>query len=264
MQKLGYLTIVLTLLIGSAEASAQQAWSEVSPGTVATPGTPSTPAAPTGGPGVTYFNDRMTFQGAGTILTSENFDSSLTPPANVCNAAPPLNSLTNDACYAPGDLQPGWELDILLAGASGDYVLLTDGFLGNTGNAVGPNSFAEGAIFRFDPAVNAVGFDVIGDLAGPVNIGITVYDAAGNVLGTSSSAGSVGGTFWGVTSTTPIGRIETVDPDPNGGELFSRMQFGNLGVPAAEPRELPSGGTFGSLLLAAMLAGLGLWFVRRF
>jgi hypothetical protein len=213
---------------------------------------------------VTYFTDRVAFQATGATLTTENFDSSLVAAGSVCSGSPPLNSLTNDACYAPGDLVPGWELDIALNGATGLYVLLTDNFLGNTGNAIGPNSFPEGAIFRFDPPVNAVGFDVIGDLVGLVNIGITIYDATGTVIDTTSSTGSLAGQFWGVTSTTPIGRIETVDPDPNGGELFSRMEFGNLGTPLGEARELPSSNTFGALLLAALLAGLGVWFVRRF
>jgi len=221
------LTLPLLMAL-SAPISAQQSWSEVAPGSQLPPREAlplGPPAAPQGG--LTFFNDRVLFVATGATLVQENFDGSLVAPNNVCANTPALNSTTNDTCFATGGVVAGQELDVIVDGGGGNYVILTTGFLGVTADVVGPSSFTDHAVWRFDPPVTAVGFDVVGDLIAAVNVDINIFDVGGNMLGTTTSAGTNPGTFFGVTSTTPIGRIETVEP-AGGGELFSGLVFGDL------------------------------------
>jgi len=245
----------------SKPAFAQESWAEVLPGSQLPPSEPSSltaPEAPQGG--LTFFNDRAVFTATGAVLVTENFDGSLIGPAEVCSWTAPLNSLTNDSCFATGGVVAGQELDIIVSGGGGNYVILTSGFLGVSTDAVGPSSFVDDAVFNFNPPVTAVGFDVIGDLTGSVNLNVEIFDDNGNSLGITTASGSNPGTFFGVTSSIPIGRIETVEPNGNG-ELFSDLVFGNLSF--GPPPVVPTLGQLSLLLLSLVMAGFAVIFIRR-
>jgi hypothetical protein len=103
----------------------------------------------------------------------------------------------------------------------------------------------------FNPTVNAVGFDVIGDLVTAVNVTIQIFGPGDTLLGTYAVAGSASGTFWGVISLSPIERISFVDP-AGGGELIGNLQFGTV------PVSIPTLNQIGLLALAFFLAAAAL------
>ncbi len=222
-------TIAILLVVAfSAMTFAQTQWSDVAPDTVVDPvhTNPLPPGAPTRA--LTYYTNQAAFEAVAPSLPMETFPSSVTGPNNVCTDNSPLSSTSPGACFAAGDLIPGWSMDVVPNGGSGLYVLLTAGFLGIPFNGVGPNSFVDHTDFVYSPAVNAVGFDIVGDLITSVAVDIEVFDAGGVSLGTTTATGSLAGNFWGVVSDIPIGRI-ALRENAGGGEIIGNMQFGDTG-----------------------------------
>lgn len=256
------LTLALVLALVALPAMAQVTeYSDVPTGTQPIGGPPaSVDQIPEGG--LTFYNVLADFEAAAPGLPTEDFSNNLIGPGGVCSDLPPLDDATNDACFAAGSVIPGFELDIiLLPPNSGQYVLLTEGFLGIGINAVGPNSFPESTNLRFDPPVNAVGFDLIGGLINPVTTDVIFYDSADQVIGSTSASGSVAGMFFGATSETPIARVEMVEP-VDGGELFGNLTFGAV-APPTPTIEVPTLGQYGFAALMLLLIGTGVFFLRR-
>lgn len=254
------LTLIFALLALPAAAQVTQ-YSDVPAGTAPLGGDPAPPIdrAPEGG--LTFYNVLADFEAAAPGLPTETFAGNLIGANNVCSDFPPLDDTTNDACFAAGGVIPGFQLDIIPSGGSGQYVLLTAPFLGIGITAVGPNTFTEDTIVRFDPPVNAVGFDMVGDLITPVAANIDFYDAADQLLGSAVANGSINGTFFGATSDTPIARIEMLEP-MGGGELFGNLTFGPV-APPVPTIEVPTLGQYGLAALLLLLVGTGVFYLRR-
>jgi uncharacterized repeat protein (TIGR01451 family) len=231
--------LLLAILIPMASIGAQGAVAEHYTDFVYGASAPSPSNVPPGNAnpmGLTIYTDRPTFDGDNPGLPVEDFEGNILPPNNVTACNRPLNSSTNDPCFSTGGVLDGIELDIGLNGGSGQYVVLTQGFLGVTSDVVGPNTFVEHAIWRFNPPVDAVGMDFVWPLgAGTVNI--EVRDAGGAVLGTDTQNAP---TFWGVSSSVPIGEI-FID-DGGTGDLYDNVAFGSTAAPgiAIEKTASPS------------------------
>jgi len=134
-------------------------------------------------------------------------------------------------------------------------VVLAAGFVGNPSRVIGPNTFADTFNLTFANA-NAVGFDVFsGPMAG--NVAISIFDPANVLLGTFSVLAPLGGTFFGVISTTGnIGRINIASLASIPGELVDNVAFGTTGTaPIPEPMTI--------LLLGTGLAGVASKVRRR-
>lgn len=170
--------------------------------------------------GLTIYTNRTVFDGDNPGLPVEDFEGNILPPNSVEACPPPLNEFTNDTCFNPGGVLPGLELDVGFNGGSGQYAVLTQGFLGVTSDVVGPNSFVDYAIWRFNPPVKAVGFDFVWPL-GTSTVNIEIRDAGGAVIGNDVQ---VSPSFWGVYSNVPIGEIE-ID-DGGVGDLYDNLAFG--------------------------------------
>lgn len=186
---------------------------------------PVTQVNPTRAPmGLTYYTDRSVFNAAFPGLPIEDWASSVIGPNAICTAYSPLDA-TGDGCFSPGDILPGIEFN---TSTIDDYVLLTTGFLGTPFNVVGPNTYTDDSQFIFDPPVSAVGLDlVLGLVATPAALNIDIYDENGALLAsTTSPSPAVSQSFWGVSSNTPIGKIEFSSTDPSGAETFGNIAFG--------------------------------------
>jgi hypothetical protein len=182
---------------------------------------------------LTFWTDRTLFDAAFPGLPTEDWSGTLVPAAGVESCTPPLNAATNDACFATGSVLPGVELDVIINGGGGEYVVLGVGFLGNTVVLVGPNSFTDDLVLNFDPAVRAMGFDVVNPNGGGFTYNVEIFGTSGS-LGTTTVTDGVEGNFWGVDS-DDVGGITSVVFDGGGlvdnAETTALVTFGGDPVP---------------------------------
>jgi hypothetical protein len=150
----------------------------------------------------------------------------MTGAGNVCTGYSPLDATNVGSCFGSGEILSGIEFN---TSTVDDYVLLTTGFLGAPFNVVGPNTFTDDSQFIFDPPVSAVGMDLVLGLVGsPTVLNIDIFDENGALLAsTTSPSPAVALSFWGVSSDTPIGKIEFSSTDSAGAELFGNIAFGS-------------------------------------
>lgn len=175
------------------------------------------------------FASRPAFSAAAPGLPVETFESGLVAPGGVTTCAGPVSSGAASACFPLGGLLPG----ATYAASPGPLLaLLGAGFpvIGNPSKVLGPNAFADTFNITFASAT-AVGFDVFpGFTAGSVQI--SIFDPLNVLLGMFTIAAPIGGTFFGVISTTDlIGRINIASLTATPGELVDNVAFGVAQVP---------------------------------
>jgi len=200
-----------------------------------------------------FFSDEAAFTaalGVPSHLTVETFDNGQPVGPFPATCPGPFSSTTNNACFTPGQLAPGFELNA--SSATGGLVVMPAGFFAQPTRIVGASTFADATIASFAPAVNAAAADVYGGInTDTYAVDVSVYDEAGGLLGTTTvTAGPTRGdfVFLGVTSPTPIGRI-VFDGQNGGGELVDNLRFrsADLAPPglalAFSPTQVPAGAT---------------------
>ncbi|HEY6942950.1 hypothetical protein, partial [Dokdonella sp.] len=184
--------------------------------------------------GVQFHPDEASFDAAVGVppnLTDETFDggSPVGPFPTLCGE--PMGSTSNDACFAPGQLAGGFSI----TSTSGDGIIeFPPAFLGpnQLTRAVGATTFVDSTIVTLDPVADAVAANVYGGLGAGTAVDVEVYDDAGVSLGTTTVT-PIGtrdnAAFFGVTSTTPIRRVE-FRAHADGGELIDDLRFRATGV----------------------------------
>ena len=133
--------IAIGVFAASAAIAGEGSWSNMSGPLIPGAGRIASVSAPEGG--LQVFVDQASFDAAvGNIgaLAAENFGGGATPPATANACGEPMNSASNDACFAPGNLIDGFS--ITTTSGTGTAVIGA-GFLGGgqTNTAVGANSF---------------------------------------------------------------------------------------------------------------------------
>ncbi len=181
-------------------------------------------ATSTGNVGVraqTYYTVRTVFDAAVGLVVTEDFEEGNVAAGGVETCTDPYDSTTSGLCWSPGDIEEG----ISIGSSSGaGVVILGAGFFGGATTIVtGANTFSDYTYVDFNPAVNAIGFDLLP--AGSMTI--RLYDAAGALLDTVFASGSNDGLFWGVTSDETINRIE-IEGEADSGEIIDNLTFGGL------------------------------------
>jgi MYXO-CTERM domain-containing protein len=185
-------------------------------------------------------------------LKVEDFSSSTAEPGGVCSGISPLNSNTNDGCFN-GTLNEGIEF---VAIGIGEYAAVGTGFLGVGIPAVGANFFTDEASWSFDPAVQCVGFAVIGDLINPVTV-----DCVTDGGGAATVTGSLQGVFVGFQCPSGIGNITCTEQVDGSADLYGAFQFGDKDGDTGPP--VPATGTWGMIALLGLLMVGSLFFMRR-
>jgi len=196
---------------------------------------------------VITFSSLGTFTAAAPGLPVETFESGLVGAGGVTTCIGPLSSGAASSCFPLGGLLPGVTYSSV---TDPSMVVLGSGVVGNPSKAIGPNVFASTFDLTFTSA-NAIGFDVFpGPVAGPIVI--SLFSPTNVGLGSFTLSGVVGGSFFGVVSTSDlIGRVNIASQAAPGGELVDNLRFGTVSVP--EPSSL--------LLLA--VGGSAIVFCRR-
>ena len=232
------LTLVVTLVLTAGVAAAQQpfeAWSDVPPGAQAPPyvGGPSNPGGHT--EALTFWNNRASFAAAFPGLPTESFAGTIVSAGAIVSCDPPFNSSTNNACFTPGAIMAGVEIDLGVRdpGSSLQLVVIGAGAFGNVNVLVGPNTFGDDIIFNFNPAVRAAGFDLINPLSPGQTYNVEIFGPGGSI-GVGTATDGLEGNFWGVDA-TDVGGITSIvfdgGVDSSHSELTTLVTFGGEPVP---------------------------------
>lgn len=232
------LALLATLVLAAGIAAAQQpydAYSDVPPGTQAPPyaGGPSNPGGHI--EALTFWNNRASFAAAFPGLPTESFSGTIVGGGAIVSCDPPFNSSTNNACFTPGAIMAGIEIDLGVRdpGSSLQLVVIGVGALGNTNVLVGPNSFVDDIIFNFSPAVRAAGFDLINPMAPGQTYNVEIFGPGGSI-GVGTATDGAEGNFWGVDA-TDVGGITSIvfdgGIDSAHSELTTLVTFGGEPVP---------------------------------
>ncbi|GAB4126593.1 MAG: hypothetical protein Tsb0027_25970 [Wenzhouxiangellaceae bacterium] len=224
----------------------------------------SAPDAPLGG--LTTFADQASFDTATGGFPAETFDNGATAAGAVNTCTEPVNSASNDACFAPGDLIDGFSLT---SSSGGGIVVLGDGFIGQPTAAAGANTFGDSTNVTFAPEVTAVAFDAYSGAptVEGADVTVTALDGGGATIGSvtiTTTADNVS-EFFGFTSAVPIASI-TVEGIGGTGELIDNLQFGDpaVGPDLPPPPQVPTLSQFSLLLLAGLMLVVGVFAYRRF
>jgi subtilisin-like proprotein convertase family protein len=208
------------------------------PTTAATPTISYTPFVPTDTiSNVLYYKDRALFDSVFPGLPVEDFENGLWADAGVTSCPAPFDALTNNTCFAPGGILPGIRfqdnpLNESGGGSPNGLVGVGAGIYGSISKNIVANSFNDSFEIYFDPPVNAVGMDVTHFTLNDVAVQIVLYDAIVNApIATSSVIARNDGSFWGVYSPVPIGRIELHSHlrSIDGAEGVDNVAFGAIG-----------------------------------
>ena len=190
------------------------------------------------------YNSRALFQSANPGLTLEDFETNVFTDIATCGTS--LDSTTNDACFTPGQLQPG----ITYAAGGANMVGLdqNSGIPGVTSSVIGPNGFVDDLIITLTGAglVTAIGLDILSG-SGSGAITATVFGPGGGLGGQVLNLALGQPQFIGFDDPGGITQLVFSGGGVAIGELIDNVEFGN-------PQDVPAPGT--ALLLACGLMGL--------
>ncbi|MCH9649034.1 MAG: proprotein convertase P-domain-containing protein [Deltaproteobacteria bacterium] len=168
---------------------------------------PSAPRDPEVG-ALVFYSDRTLFDGDFPGLPTETFEAGNVGPGSSVVCPAPLDSTSNNACFAPGQILEGLSFQDLPGPDNLDgLILLGDGIFANSTKVLATNTLADALEISFPEPVSAAGMDLINVPGPPDSLFIEIFDSAGQLLGTTSSPSSAAGVFWGVSSPSPIARI---------------------------------------------------------
>lgn len=179
-----------------------------------------------------FYTDRPTFNAANPGLPVEDFEEARVPPIGVIGFDGPLNSMTNNLVFQPGEILPGVSIvDRPMAPGDTGLAATAPPFGGTTSKAIFANTFADTLDIVFTGGTTfAAGMNLLSLLAAST-VDISIFDANGLLLGTmAANATPAGANFFGVSSTDAIGRIN-VSSRTIQAEGIDNLAFGAGGDP---------------------------------
>ncbi|PKP23930.1 MAG: hypothetical protein CVU03_14140, partial [Bacteroidetes bacterium HGW-Bacteroidetes-2] len=168
------------------------------------------------------FTSRVDFNTAcGSALTLENFAGG---PGVILGCGPIISS-AGEACFLPGEIQPG--IQVTMNGGD-NTVYIPSGSFGNANPMVGANTFVNFTILNFpDNNVNSVGLDLIALTAGGT-IQVRVF-GTGGLIDSYNVTSPVSTVFFGVIATETIVSIQLEDLTLVNAELVGMVEYGTCG-----------------------------------
>ncbi len=186
--------------------------------------------------GLIYYSDRGVFSSAAPGLPVEDFELGNVASGSVVGCPSPLDSTSNNACFATGSILPG----IQFASSSNPVdgiALVGPGFYGPPSKAIFANYFVDTLSINLLAPANAIGFDVYSLFVGST-IQISIYAPGGTLLGSASVLASTAPAFFGVISDGgPIGSL-TLASLSGQAEGIDNVAFGNASAAIPEPGTL--------------------------
>lgn len=217
-----------SMLFATVAFASDGPWSAIAHSLVPGAGRIASVSAPEGG-ALQVFADQTSFDAAVAdvgALASESFDGGATGTGGLNTCDEPVNSASNDVCFAPGDLIDGFDLT---STSGGGIIALGAEFLGpgQTSTVVGANTFTDSTIVTFTTPVAAFSADFYDGVAAG-EITVEAFDGSNASLGTATATPSGTDTpvFLGVISATPVASI-TITAAADGGELLDNLRFGD-------------------------------------
>lgn len=214
--------------------------------------------APAGDPGgLTRHDDLASFEAATATmdLQFEDFEGGFGDITSGVDCFQALGRDSNDACFAPGDLVPGFAMrssrgSIFGEAGDSDLVKLGPWVTGTPSTVVGAYQPVGATHISFEPDVVAVAMNVFDVLQGQT-VAVTAYAAGDVQIGTLtvSTPAIAQAAFLGLTSDTPIDRIELDALAEGGAEMIDDLYFGGragvleLAIPVASPERGAGGVT---------------------
>ena len=252
--------IAVLFLVTSIEVSAQDDFTDVNPEDV--PELPNDIAQDVIVNGdILIFDDEVEFNNTCGGFPIEDFSETNVGADTVLGCPNPFNSLTDNACFSPGDLIPGFSITDPIDPNSDALVVLTPAFFGATSVAVGANTFTAPTRITFTEFVDAVGM-VLVSLRGNTNTEVQVFGAGNVLLGTATvNLTSINGHFLGVQAEESITRIDLVETGPENGTLLYELSFGQCVRVISSP--IPTLSEWGLLAMASILGIVGFMVIRR-
>jgi hypothetical protein len=165
---------------------------------------------------LTFFSTRTAFNTAFPGLPVEGFEKARIGLGGAAVIANPLDKTTNNTVFHTGEILDG--LRVSSSGSHGGQelgLLAPNPIIGNT--TVTPyNNFGGDSLDLtfYNNNVTSVGFDVLDAIVSNVPTKITIFGIGGVLLGTSTVNDSASGSFFGVSSTNVISRIDVLSSGP--------------------------------------------------
>jgi len=178
--------------------------------------------------GPVVFTDRATFVAQFPNLPLEDFEKGHVAD-NVVLACPgPLDSLSDNKCFLPGDLKPGVRYNSELPAGGFEIALLGRGAADAPSKNIVANDFRDAFIIDFtDGDVAAAGMDLVAYASDICQI--DVFGLSGLIISTTAPC-TGDGTFWGISTTEVITRIRIFSPNLRV-EGVDNISFGGGVVP---------------------------------
>jgi uncharacterized repeat protein (TIGR01451 family) len=179
---------------------------------------------------VTIFTSRATFEAANPGLPLEDFEEGSAAAGGFTTCDAPLDAAGDATCgFAPGTIIPGVAFQDNPGPDAAALILLGAGTSLNPTKVLIANTFSDSFDILFNPPVTAAGMDLHSTSApgngDPDIIGVQIFDTTGTLIDSDPDAAGGGpGNFWGVTSTTPIGRISLLSTN-NRAEGVDNISF---------------------------------------
>lgn len=167
------------------------------------PVAPNVPDAPDT---LTFYNDRGVFDGDYPGLPIEGYENGSMTPNTVDSIAHPLDELSSNAYFGPGDILPGIQFWATADHSGSEIAVVGEGFSGSPGKTAAANWFVDSYRIVFDPPVQAVGMD-LQEMVGNDSCQVDIYGPFSHLASVASSCNEAG-VFWGVASDdVPIAEI---------------------------------------------------------
>lgn len=172
---------------------------------------------------ITHFDDRDVFNAQFPGLPVEDYEEANVLPGEFYGFPGPLDALTDNTYFNPGDILPGLTITSTDPGITDDLVILgPGGFYLMTSKVVAANQFDQSVVLIFDPMISTVGFDVTSTL-GSADSYIELY--VDDVLIESKFLKiSIEPEFWGMHSDISINKVIVRSAAP---EFVDNIAFGN-------------------------------------
>lgn len=179
--------------------------------------------------GLVIYSDRAIFDATAPGLPIEDWEEGFISTEGYTFCVPPVSAGSNDACFTPGEVLTGLEYADDPLGGKDHVAVGGPGFYSLPTTHMFTNYPEESTNLTFAPAVTAIGLDLTASAEFDTYT-ISIFSADGGLITTvNTTTGGTGSlTFWGVTSSIPIGRLNL---NAVSSEFMDNVTFGNVPPP---------------------------------